>query len=238
MPRPLRITAPNLPFHIVDRGNNKQAIFKESKDFFYFLQLLERYKKELEFNLYHLCLMPNHIHLMIEPTTEGSLSKAMMRLTLAYSSYFNQKNKGVGHVWQGRYKSSLIGGEDYFITCALYTELNPVRAKMVSHPQDYQWSSYNLYAFGQAHKLIENIIDFDPYYLKLGESDSARQKQYRENISKVMKQDILKNIRTQLYQGVYGQEDFVREMKKKFKIGSLRKVGRPRKRKMEAEEIN
>jgi len=152
MPRSLRITIPNLPLHIIDRGNNKQVIFKENKDFLYFLKLLERYKKELAFKLYHLCLMPNHIHLMIEPTREGSLSKIMMCLTLAYSSYFNQKNKGVGHVWQGRYKSSLIGEED-----------------------------------------------------------------------------CLKNIRTQLDRGVYGQEDFVWTMKERFKTGSLRKVGRPRK---------
>lgn len=229
MPRLLRITAPNLPFHIIDRGNNKQVVFQEQQDFFYFLKLLERYKKELKFKLYHLCLMPNHIHLMIEPTVEESISKIMMCLTLAYSSYFNQKNKGVGHVWQGRYKSSLIGEEDYFITCALYIELNPVRAKMVARPQDYQWSSYSWYAFGQAHLSIEKILDFDPYYLKLGNSDSIRQKQYRESINVVMREDFLKNIRTQLHQGVYGGDEFVRVMKEKFKIGSLRKVGRPRK---------
>lgn len=229
MPRPLRVAAPNLPFHIIDRGNNKQVLFQEDKDFFYFLKLIEKYKKELKFKLYHLCLMPNHIHLIIEPTVEGVLSMAMMRLTLAYSSYFNQKNKGVGHVWQGRYKSSLIGEEGYFITCALYTELNPVRAKMVTYPQDYQWSSYNFYAFGQVHPLIEKIIDFDPYYLKLGDSDTARQKQYRANINTVMKEDYLKNIREKLYQGIYGNDDFVRAMKEKFKIGSLKKVGRPRK---------
>jgi len=67
------------------------------------LELLKRYKKELKFKLYHFCLMPNHIHLMIEPTVDGSLPKIMMRLTLAYSAYFNKKYKGVGHVWQGRF---------------------------------------------------------------------------------------------------------------------------------------
>ena len=230
MPRPLRITIPNLPFHIIDRGNNKQVIFQDDGDFFYFLKLIERYKKELKFKLYHLCLMPNHIHLIIEPTVEGTLSMTMMRLTLAYSSYFNQKNKSVGHVWQGRYKSSLIGEEGYFITCALYIELNPVRAKMVVHPQNYQWSSYNLYAFGQAHLLIEKIIDLDPYYLKLGDNDIERQKKYKENINMVMKEDYLKNLREQLYQGVYGNDNFVRTMKEKFKIGSLKKVGRPSKK--------
>ena len=78
--------------------------------------------------------------------------------------------------------------------------------------------------------LVEKIIDFDPYYLELGNNDSIRQRQYRENIKKIMQEDFLKIVRTQLYQGVYGQEDFVREMKEKFKIGSLRKVGRPRKK--------
>ena len=78
--------------------------------------------------------------------------------------------------------------------------------------------------------LIEKIIDVDPYYLKLGNNDRERQRQYRENINAVMQEDFLKNIRTQLYQGVYGHEDFIRAMKKRFKIGSLRKVGRPRKK--------
>lgn len=117
MARPLRITIPNLPFHILNRGNNRQIIFREEEDYLYFLKLIKRYKKELKFKLCHLCLMPNHIHFIIEPTVEGSLSKIMMRLTLAYSSYFNKKYEEVGHVWQGRYKSSLIDKENYFIWC-------------------------------------------------------------------------------------------------------------------------
>jgi len=228
MPRPLRITIPYLPFHILDRGNNRQIVFREDEDFVYFLKLLKRYKKELKFKLYHLCLMSNHIHFLIEPTVEGSLPKIMMRLTLAYSSYFNKKYGGVGHVWQGRYKSSLIDKEDYFIWCGLYIELNPVRAKLVTQPEDWRWSSYNFYAFGEIDPLIENLIDVDPYYLQLGSSPGERQKRYRQNIEGVMEERFLKDIREKLNEGVFGNLNFIKEMKEKFKIRSLRSRGRPR----------
>jgi len=229
MARPLRITVANLPFHIIDRGNNRQTVFYEEEDFIYFLELLKRYKKELKFKLYHFCLMSNHIHLMIEPTIEGSLPKIMMRLTLAYSSYFNKKYKGVGHVWQGRYKSSLIDKENYFIWCGLYVELNPVRAKLATKPEDWQWSSYNFYAFKKTSPLIEGLIDSDPYYLEIGGSSGERQERYRENVEGVMKEKFLVNIRKRLDGGVFGREEFTRAMKEKFKIRSLRGKGRPRK---------
>ena len=229
MPRPLRITVPDLPFHVLDRGNNRQIVFREEQDFAYFLKLLKKYKKELKFKLYHFCLMPNHIHLMIEPTVEGSLSKIMMRLTLAYSSYFNRKYTGVGHVWQGRYKSSLIDKEDYFIWCGLYVELNPVRAGLTERPEDWRWSSYRFYAFGEINPLMEGLIDVDPYYF-ICPTAQERQKRYRENVEGVVKEEaFLRNIRKKLDEGVFGKPSFIQEMKEKFKIKSLRLRGRPRK---------
>ncbi len=181
MARPLRITLPHLPFHILDRGNNRQVVFQEKEDFAYFLQLLERYKEELEFKLYHFCLMPNHIHFLLEPTTEGSLPKIMMRLTLAYSFYFNKKYNGVGHVWQGRYKSSLVDKDNYFLWCALYIELNPKRARMVTRPQDWPWSSYSFYTLGSANQQIEKILDVDPYYSELGKSLKEQKIKYQKH---------------------------------------------------------
>ncbi|TRZ82881.1 transposase [bacterium] len=230
MARPLRITIANLPFHVIDRGNNRQTVFYEEEDFIYFLELLKRYKKELKFKLYHFCLMSNHIHLMVEPTIEDSLPKIMMRLTLAYSSYFNKKYKRVGHVWQGRYKSSLIDKDNYFIWCGLYVELNPVRAKMVTKPEDWQWSSYDFYAFKKTSPLIESLIDDDPYYLEIGDNSRERQERYRENVEGVMKEKFLESIRKRLDGGVFGREEFTRAMKEKFKIRSLRGRGRPRTR--------
>jgi putative transposase len=229
MPRPLRITVPNLPFHVLDRGNNRQIVFHKEEDFIYFLELLRRYKKELKFKLYHFCLMPNHLHLLLEPTIEGSLPKMMMRLTLAYSWYFNKKYRGVGHVWQGRYKSSLIDNENYFIWCGLYVELNPVRARLVSKPEDWRWSSYRFYTYGEIDPLTERLIDVDPYYLELGSNNRERQKNYQKDVEEVMKEEFLRSIRGKLDEGVLGKEEFVRKAKEEFKIKSLRSRGRPRK---------
>ncbi len=178
MSRPLRITIPNLPFHVLNRGNNRQAIFLDSEDYDYFLGLLKRFKKELGFKLYHFCLMPNHIHLVMEPTVEGSLSKIMLKLTLAHTRYFNKKYKGVGHVWQGRYKSSLIDADDYFIWCGIYNELNPVRAGLIKNPKDWQWSSFRFYGLNENGPKVSELIDIDPYYLEMASKAEDRCKRY------------------------------------------------------------
>lgn len=229
MARPLRITIPNLPFHVLDRGNNRQTVFHEEADFAHYLRLLRKYKDELKLKLYHFCLMPNHFHLVLEPTIEGSLPKTMMRLTLAYSWYFNQRYGGVGHVWQGRYKSSLVDKDDYFVRCGLYVELNPVRAGLVSKPEDWRWSSYRFHAFGETDPLIKGQLDTSAYYSELGHTVGERQKNYRDDVAYVMKEEFLKGIRRGLDEGVFGKEDFAREAKERFKIGSVRPRGRPRK---------
>jgi len=229
MPRPLRIITPNIPFHILNRGNNRQTIFRDEEDFEYFISLLKRFKKELSFDFYHFCLMPNHTHFVLEPTIEGSLPKIMLKLTLAHTRYFNKKYRGVGHVWQGRYKSSLIDKENYFLWCGLYNELNPVRAGLVKHPKDWRWSSFNFYASKEIDPLINNLIDTDPYYLELSSDQERRRQIYLDNINKIIEENHLKYIRNKLDFGVLGGPDFIREMKEKFKIRSFRKKGRPKK---------
>jgi len=123
----------------------------------------------------------------------------------------------------------LLDKEDYFIWCGLYVELNSVRAGLVARPEDWQWSSYNFYAFGKTDSLIEGLIDIDAYYLKLGNNSEERQKIYCQNTEGVMKERFLKEIRDKLDEGVFGSQNFVREMKEKFKIKSLRSRGRPKK---------
>jgi len=229
MPRPLRITIPNLPFHVLNRGNNRQKIFLDETDFQYYLDLLRRFKEELKFKFYHFCLMPNHTHFIIEPTIEGSLPKIMLKITLAHTRYFNKKYHGVGHVWQGRYKSSLIDKDNYFIWCGLYNELNPVRAGLVKNPEDWKFSSFRYYGLGERDSLLSSLIDADPFYLELGNNIKECADKYLENMSLVIKEDFLSNLRRGLDQGVFGRDDFVRDAKDKFKIGSLRPSGRPKK---------
>lgn len=229
MPRPLRIILPDLPFHILNRGNNRQKVFLDEADFIHYLELLKRFKEELGFKLYHFCLMPNHTHFIIEPTVEGSLPKFMLKITLAHTRFFNKKYKGVGHVWQGRYKSSLIDGDDYFICCGLYNELNPVRAGLVKNPEDWRFSSFRYYGLGEKDTLVGNLIDVDPFYLNLGSSVKECSDKYLKNTHLVMKEDFLNNLRIGLDRGVFGKDSFIKEAEDKFKIGFLRVPGRPKK---------
>lgn len=228
MPRPLRITNPNIPFHVLNRGNNRQAIFLEEEDYLRFLKLIRRYKEKPGFRLYHFCLMPNHYHLLLESTKEGGLTEAMAGLAISYSKYFSRKYQTVGHFWQGRFKSSLVDREEYFLWCGLYIELNPLRAGLVKAPQEWRWSSYSFYAQGKAEPLIEGLIDLDPYFLELSGDDQERRRLYRKRMEETGK-DFLEDIRTKMRSGVYGRPEFVKEMRAVFSLGSPRGIGRPRK---------
>ena len=142
MPRVARILLDNACYHIINRGNQKQNIFQEEPDFEKYLEILRHYKKKYNFKLYAYCLMPNHIHLVIDIRKTSDLAKIMQGLTQTYTVWFNNKYNKVGRLWQGRFKSMLIQKDKYLIDCLQYIELNPVRADITSSPADYSWSSW------------------------------------------------------------------------------------------------
>ncbi len=139
MPRQARLIIDNACYHIITRGNQKQTVFKDYDDFNAYLELLSKYKKRYDSKIYGWCLMNNHIHLVIE---SDKLSKVMHGINLSYAQYFSYKYRTIGHFWQDRYKSFVIQKDEYIINCITYIEYNPVRAKIVSRPEDYTWSSY------------------------------------------------------------------------------------------------
>lgn len=155
MPRGARIISKNAYYHILNRGNQKQSIFLEKTDFEKYLQLLRHYKRRYAFKLFGYCLMPNHIHLVVEPKQSSDLSKFMQGLTQTYTVWFNKKYQKVGRLWQGRFKSMVIQKNNYFIECVFYIEANPVRAMIVSSPGEYHWSSYNDRIFGKKNGLLD-----------------------------------------------------------------------------------
>jgi len=104
--------------------------------------MLKKALKKYSVALYAYCLMPNHVHLLIEPKDVHGMSKCMHWVNRGYTAYFNAKYEKVGHLWQGRFKSKPIIKGRYLINCATYIECNPVRANLVEDPLDYQWSSY------------------------------------------------------------------------------------------------
>ncbi len=142
MPRIARITLDNTCYHIITRGNQKQPVFLETKDFRRFIFLLNRCKRRFKFKLYSFCLMPNHVHLMLEVEKSATLQRIMRSLNLSYTLYFNFKYNKVGHLWQDRYKSRIIEKDKYFFKCIEYIESNPQRACLAKDITAYPWNSY------------------------------------------------------------------------------------------------
>ncbi len=161
MPRKPRIEIPGY-YHIINRGVEQRAVFKEAQDYEYFEELMCFYAKSFDITLHNYCLMSNHYHLLLEikkdeiPQARGqNLSKFMRQLNMNYSIYFNKKYKRVGHLWQGRFKSWYVIDEAYLYTLMCYIEQNPLKANMVKHIEAYPYSSYHYFL---DHKAIPECL--------------------------------------------------------------------------------
>ena len=155
MPRGARLLLDNVCYHVISRGNEKKITFQAENDYEKYTQLLIKYKNTYKFKLYGWCLMKNHVHLVIE---SGYLSKVMHGINLSYAKYFHYNYKKIGHFWQDRYKSYVIQKDKYLINCISYIEYNPVRAKIVSRPEEHKWSSYRTRILGKNNTLLDPII--------------------------------------------------------------------------------
>ena len=141
MARPLRIEYAGALYHVTSRGDRQEAIFEDDQDRTVFLNVLGEVISRFRWRCHAYCLMGNHYHLMIE-TPEGNLTKGMRQLNGVFTQWSNRRHKRSGHVFQGRYKAILVDRESYFLELARYIVLNPVRAAMVKHPNQWKWSSY------------------------------------------------------------------------------------------------
>ena len=191
MPRPPRLLLSQSYYHIIARGNNQHTIFEKREDFLYYLDLIRKYKSEHPFDIFHYCLMPNHVHFLIKTNRASDFSTFMKKLNLAYFHHYRQSYGWSGHFWQDRFKSQPVGKDAYFIQCGKYIELNPVRAKLTDKPEDYPYSSYSYYAQGKKNDLLTKDI----FYEGLGKNDLARQQNYqRIIIDEAVKNSYLKPV--------------------------------------------
>ncbi|MFH1269682.1 MAG: transposase [Candidatus Omnitrophota bacterium] len=159
MTRGPRLVISNACYHIIQRGNQKQKIFLEEADFRKYLEILFHYKRKYHFKLYAYCLMPNHIHLILEVKKESDLSKIMQGIDLTYTLWFNKKYKKVGHLWQGRFKNMIIQKDGYLLDCLNYIEYNPLRANLASSPLEYEWSSWKDRTLNRKSELLDFLPD-------------------------------------------------------------------------------
>ena len=178
MPRPRRIDAPGFPQHIVQRGNNRQAVFFSNRDPALYLGLLRDCANEHHCRIHAYVLMGNHVHLVVTPDAPGGISRMMQAVNRTYVRHVNEKEGRTGSLWEGRFHSTLIDTDRYLLACQRYIELNPVRAGMVAHPGDYRWSSYRANAQGQANALLVPHSAFE----LIATDVEARRRRYAEFI--------------------------------------------------------
>lgn len=145
MARPLRLEYPGACYHITSRGNAKQPIFRDDADREAFLRILAGTIEQFKWELFAYCLMGNHYHLLLA-TPQPNLSRGMRQLNGLYTQRFNRRHGRVGHLFQGRFAAILVERETYLLELVRYVALNPVRAGIVSVPEDWRWSSHRSHA--------------------------------------------------------------------------------------------
>ncbi|WP_127470958.1 transposase [Thiomicrorhabdus aquaedulcis] len=227
MPRKPRFFLPDVPNHVVQRGRNRDPIFFESADYYFYLDKLREALDKYEVALHAYVLMTNHVHLLLSSPTVNAISQLMQFVGRHYVPYVNKKYGFSGSLWEGRFKSSLIESECYLLACMRYIELNPVRAKMVYAPQDYVFSSYHANALSGPSLLITP----HPEFTKLSDNPLVRGQCYAAFFNQALSDDILDNIRRGTASGTpVGAEYFKAKIESTLgrKVGQTHR-GRPRK---------
>ena len=142
MSRQPRLDLPDVPQHVVQRGNDRIACFRDDTDRHLYLKTLGDVATSFSCALHAYVLMTNHVHLLVTPSDAGSVARLMQSLGRRYVSAFNHRHERTGTLWEGRYKSCLVDCGRYLLACDRYIELNPVRAGLAQRPGDYRWSSH------------------------------------------------------------------------------------------------
>ena len=186
-----RFFVPGLPLHIVQRGNNRNAIFGCPADYTFLYDVLTRLTRTHGVAVHAYVLMTNHLHLLATPTLASSVPKAMQALGRLYVAHFNWRHGRTGTLWEGRYRATIVDHDRYFLACMRYIELNPVRAQIVGYPGDYRWSSFRGNAFGASDALVTQHA----MYAEMGASSEARQAAYRTLFASALSNQVIEDIR-------------------------------------------
>ena len=225
MARLPRLTLPDYPHHVIQRGNNRQATFVRVADYQRLLDLLDENARLFEVAIHAYVLMSNHFHLLATPQTAEGLPLMMQALGRRYVRYFNDAQGRTGTLWEGRYKSTLIQTDRYLLACMAYIDLNPVRAGMVSQAADYPWSSHGHYIGRGTDKLVT------PHALTwtLGNTPFAREAAYAELVQSGVNPVQQQALTAATLRGwAFGEPDFVADLQKRTQRRvSKGQAGRP-----------
>lgn len=154
MARKRRDWHPGACYHVTCRGNHKSNIFQEAEDYERYLNILYQAGEQFDHSLYSYCLMTNHVHLLLH-TADIDLGCIMKKVSMCFTQYINRKYNWVGHLFQDRYGAEQLNDESAMLVVSRYIHLNPVKAGMVSRPEDYVWSSYRAFVGLAENRLTE-----------------------------------------------------------------------------------
>jgi putative transposase len=191
-------------YHVITRGNNRRQIFNSPADYEKFLSLLAVQKIKLPFFLYAYCLMSNHVHLLIERQA-SAVGRIMHRLLTGYAQYYNRRYRQVGHPLQGRYKAILCQSDRYLSELVRYIHLNPVRARIVNQPEDYEYSSHRAYLGMEP----PGMVDVDPVLRHFGAKKSIASERYRQFVAAGIQQGHCEEFYAADEGRILGTEEFI-----------------------------
>ena len=176
MARLPRLTLPGYPHHVLQRGNNRNEIFRDAADRQYLVGLLKESSRKFGVAIHAYVLMSNHFHLLATPDSDSALPQMMQAVGRSYVRYFNNLHGRTGTLWDGRYRCAILDPAQHLLACMAYMDLNAVRAGVVSEAAAYAWSSHCHYV-GQR---TDPLISPHPVWWSLGNTPFAREAAYAE----------------------------------------------------------
>lgn len=225
MARALRLQFEDALYHVCARGNRREPIYRDDKDFSRFEDLLAESLTRYQVELHAYVLLGNHFHLLAR-TRKANLSRWMQWLITSYSVWFNRRYRLSGHLFQGRFKSFLVQENEYLVELSRYIHLNPVRGRVVGcgdpatrrqRLRSYRWSSYRGYAglARQREFVIEELVLRE--FGGTGRKQQSQKLRYRRFVEKGLLREIENPFEQVRWQTVLGNESFVRRLSDRLK---------------------
>lgn len=216
MPRKPRAIIPDVPYHITARANRGEFIFTSDKDRELYAEFIIQYTRKLDVKIYAWCIMGNHVHFILEPSTENGLADLFSIVQQRFSRYLNKKRNRYGRSWQERFYSTPLD-IPHLYEAVRYVELNPVRAKITSDIFSYRWSSASGRLSGQSRIPVNEIS----HYLQIDD--------WVEYLDEISDEKLATDIRSNTYKGLPSGSQLFVGMMEKLTQSSLREKqpGRP-----------
>jgi putative transposase len=220
MPRIKRITLGGYVYHVLNRANGRLRIFRKEDDFLAFEQILAEGIERFSMRICGWCIMSNHWHLLLWPKHDGDLSDFMRWVTLTHTQRYHASHGtvGIGHLYQGRFKSFLVQEDGHYLTVMRYIEGNPLRAGIVKRAGDWPWSSFAV------RQGVQSLFELSPGPVELP-------RQWEKLVGEEIEPRQVENLAKSFKRGMpFGDTVWQQITARKFGLEStMRPKGRPKK---------